>query len=394
MKIGIDACCWANKRGFGRFTRELLEALVKLDEANEYLFFIDSKTGRVDDFPSRAKLVVAPTAYSAVRAASADGRRSLSDLWAMTREVYKHKVDVFFFPTVYSYFPLLNRTKTVVTIHDMIADHHPDLVFPTRKSKFFWKLKQNLAIRQADLLATVSENSRKEIAEYFRIPKEKLRVISEAARPMFRTLPATNGLTSALAKYDLAPDETFLLYVGGISPHKNLKTLITAFARIVGHEASGQPKLILVGDYENDPFFSAYPDLRRQVSALGLDGKVFFTGFVPDEDLAYLYNAATMLVLPSFEEGFGLPAIEAMACGTPVAASHTGSLPEVLGDAGRFFDPSDADSMSAVIKSLLSDESARREMRDSGLARSQKFQWKRAAQETLAIFNELAGTDR
>lgn len=394
MKIGIDACCWANQRGFGRFTRELLDALLKLDEANEYLFFIDSKMSHYEDFPSRAKLVVARTENSAVNAASADGRRSLSDLWAMTREVYKHKVDVFFFPAVYSYFPLLNRTKTVVTIHDMIADHHPDLVFPSRKSKLFWKLKQNLAVRQADIIATVSENSSKEIAEYFRIPETRLRVISEAARPVFRVLPATNGFVSALAKYDLAPGEKFLLYVGGISPHKNLKTLITAFKRTHDSETVGQPKLILVGDYENDPFFSAYPDLRRQVSDFGLDEKVLFTGFVPDEDLAYLYNAATMLVFPSFEEGFGLPAIEAMACGTPVAASCTGSLPEVLGDAGRFFDPSDADSMSAVIKDLLADEPARRKMRDSGLARSQKFQWKRAAEETLAIFNELADNDR
>lgn len=391
MKIGIDACCWANKRGFGRFTRELLDALLKLDQANEYLFFIDSKTGLPEDFPSRAKVVVARTEYSAASAASADGRRSLGDLWAMTREVYKHKVDVFFFPAVYSYFPLLNRTKTVVTIHDMIADHYPDLVFPSRKSKFFWKLKQNLATRQADVIATVSENSRKEIAEYFRIPEARLRVISEAARPVFRTLPPTNGFVSVLAKYDLAPGEKFLLYVGGISPHKNLKTLISAFKRTHDSEAVDQPKLLLVGDYENDPFFSAYPDLRQQVSDLGLDGRVSFTGFVPDEDLAYLYNAATMLVFPSFEEGFGLPAIEAMACGTPVAASCTGSLPEVLGDAGRFFDPSDADSMSAVIKDLLADEPARQKMRDSGLARSQKFQWKRAAEETLAIFNELAG---
>lgn len=393
MKIGIDACCWANKRGFGRFTRELLEALLKLDEANEYLFFIDSETSRVEDFPSRAKLIVARTEYSAVNAASADGRRSLSDLWAMTREVYKHKVDVFFFPTVYSYFPLLNRTKTVVTVHDMIADHHPDLVFPSRKSKFFWKLKQNLAIRQADVVATVSENSRKEIAEYFRIPEAKMRVISEAARPVFRVLPPTNGFVSALAKYDLAPGDRFLLYVGGISPHKNLKALILAFKRTHDSETD-RPKLILVGDYENDPFFSAYPDLRRQVSDLGLDDRVLFTGFVPDEDLAYLYNAAMMLVFPSFEEGFGLPAIEAMACGTPVAASCTGSLPEVLGDAGRFFDPSDVDSMSAVIKDLLADEPERRKMRDSGLVRSQKFQWKRAAEETLAIFDELAGIDR
>lgn len=390
MKIGVDACCWANKRGFGRFTRELLNALLTLDGTNEYLFFADSKSGDAEDFPSRAKVVFARTDISAVRAASADGYRSPRDIWAMTREVYKHEVDVFFFPAVYSYFPLLNRTKSVVTVHDMIADHHPDMVFPSARSKFFWKLKQNLAIRQADVIATVSEYSRKEIAEYFRIPETRMRIISEAARPVFRPLPSSNGFVPTLAKYGLVPGETFLLYVGGISPHKNLTTLITAFRRILDSTEADRPKLVLVGDYKDDPFFSAYPELKRLVSALELGDHVLFTGFVADEDLAYLYNAATMLVFPSFEEGFGLPAVEAMACGTPVAASSTGSLPEVLGDAGRYFDPVDADSMSAVIKGLLADEPARRKMRDSGLIRAQKFQWKRAAEDTLAIFNELA----
>ncbi len=390
MKIGIDASCWANKRGFGRFTRELLIALLELDEANEYLFFVDSEMNHFDDLPTRAKLITARTEFSAVSAASADGRRSLRDIWAMTREVYKHKVDVFFFPAVYSYFPLLNRTKTVVTVHDLIADHHPELVFPSARSKFFWKMKQSLAFRQADVIATVSEYSKKEIAEYFRVPDARIRIISEAARPVFQPLSTTNGFASVLSKYGLALGESFLLYVGGISPHKNLKTLITAFDRILDAEGGDQPKLVLVGDYENDPFFSAYPELKRLVSDLGLDAKVVFAGYVDDEDLAHLYNAAAMLVFPSFEEGFGLPAVEAMACGTPVAASRAGSLPEILGDAGRYFDPSNVESMAAVIKGLLADKTARGKMRDLGLARSQKFQWKRAAEDAIAIFNELA----
>lgn len=389
MQIGIDACCWGNKRGFGRFTRELLEALLAIDDSNEYLFFIDSQTPDLDDMPARVKKVFAKTEFSQVKAAAADGRRSLNDLWAMSREVLKHKVDVFFFPAVYSYFPVLNRAKIVLTLHDVIADHHPDLIFPNAKSKFFWKLKQKVAIKQADLIATVSEYSKKEIIDYFHLPESRIRIISEAARPVFRVLPTDNGFVSTLAEYGLRLDERFLLYVGGISPHKNLNTLIDAFKRIADADLKRPLKLVLVGDYKDDPFFSAYPRLKTQVVELGLQEKVTFTGFIPDEDLACLYNAATLLVFPSLEEGFGLPAIEAMACGTPVAASKTGSLPEVLGHAGRFFDPAKVDEMAEVIDKVLNNEAMRRQMKADGVERSQKFRWKRAAEETLAIFNEL-----
>ncbi len=389
MKIGVDASCWGNKRGFGRFTRELLEALIEIDEENDYLFFIDSETDGIDDMPTRVRRISAKTSVSQVEAASADGRRSVKDLWAMSREVYRHDLDVFFFPAVYSYFPILNRTKVLLTLHDVIADHHPSLIFPNAQSKYLWKLKQNIAIKQADMIATVSEYSKKEIVKYFRLPESKIRLISEAARPVFKVLPTSNGFVSTLEKHGLSRDEHFLLYVGGISPHKNLNTLIDAFKRIVDSGTEDRLKLVLVGDYKDDPFFSAYPSLKAKVSDLELEEKVVFTGFIPDEDLAYLYNAATLLVFPSLEEGFGLPAIEAMSCGTPVAASKTGSLPEVLGSVGRYFDPMNPEEMAAVIGNVLRDESARQQMKEDGLKRSQNFLWKRAAEDTLAIFREL-----
>lgn len=389
MKIGIDASCWGNKRGFGRFTRELLDALVALDDVNEYLFFIDSETKDTDDMPERVRKVTAKTSHSQVEAASADGRRSLRDIWAMTRTVSKHDVDIFFFPAVYSYFPVLNRTRIVLTLHDVIADHHPELIFPNTQSRLLWKLKQNIAIKQADLIATVSEYSKNEISEYFGIPPSRMRIISEAARPVFKVLPKTNGFVSTLAKYSLDPGHRFLLYVGGISPHKNIATLISAYKQIADADRPDSPKLVLVGDYKDDPFFSAYPSLKKQVGELALDDKVIFTGFIPDEELAYLYNAATLLVFPSLEEGFGLPAMEAMACGTPVAASKTGSLPEVLGPVGRFFDPLNVNEMAAVIGNVLDNEPMRQQMSSYGIERANGFGWKKAAEDTLAIFEEL-----
>ncbi|MEO6589706.1 MAG: glycosyltransferase family 1 protein [Pyrinomonadaceae bacterium] len=390
MKIGVDATCWDNKRGFGRFTRELLEALLEVDTTNEYLFFVDADHSG-DAIPSKVTKVVAQTGISTIKAASADGRRSVKDLWAMSRQVMRHKVDIFFFPAVYSYFPIFNRTKIVVTLHDVIADHHPEFIFPNFKSKFFWKLKQNAAIRQADLIATVSDYSKRQITEYFGLPDSRLRIISEAARPVFKVLPPDAESRDVLARYQLKPDEKFLLYVGGISPHKNLTTLIDAFNRIDKNADQTKIKLVLVGDYQDDPFFSAYPALKKQVAELKLENSVVFTGFISDEDLTYLYNAAMLLVFPSLEEGFGLPAIEAMACGTPVAASNCGSLPEVLGTAGRFFDPRDSQDMAQVIERVLTDDGLRNAMKASGLERVKQFLWQKAAQDTLAVFNELAG---
>lgn len=384
MRIGVDASCWSNKRGFGRFTRELLEAVLAEDATNEYLFFVDRETAETDEFPAQVKKIVANTKFSPTQAASADSSRSVKDLWAMSRAVLNHKIDIFFSPAVYSYFPIFNRTKIIVTLHDVIADHHPELIFPNKKSHLFWKLKQNIAIRQANLILTVSENAKEQIIEYFHLPESRLRVITEAARAVFTVLPHDEQMNEALQRHHLKTDEKFLLYVGGISPHKNLNTLIDAFQRI------DNVKLVLVGDYKDDPFFSAYPSLKKQVEELGLTDKIIFAGFVEDVDLAYLYNAATLVVLPSLEEGFGLPAVEAMACGTPVAASNRGSLPEVLGDAGVFFEPLDVENMTDVIKQILNDKARREEMSRLGLNHSKQFMWKKAATDLLTVFNELA----
>lgn len=387
MRIGIDASCWGNKRGFGRFTRELLEAVLEIDNQNEYLFFIDANTAAETSLPEQVQTIAAQTETSQIKTA-ADGRRSVKDLLIMSREVWRHNLDVFFFPAVYSYFPIFNRTKIIVTLHDVIADHNPKLIFPNAKSKFFWKLKQNIAVRQSDLILTVSEYSKSQIKDYFKLSDSRLRVINEAARPVFKVLPRDGRMFETLEKFCLKSDDKFLLAVGGISPHKNLDGLVSAFKKL--SEKHSELKLVLVGDYKDDPFFSAYPSLKKQIAEANLDDKVIFTGFVSDEDLAVLYNAATLLVFPSFEEGFGLPAMEAMACGTPVAASDSSSLPEVLGEAGRFFDPRNMENMTNVIGEILSDVEILNQMKTSGLNRAQNFTWKKSARDTIAIFEEFA----
>lgn len=392
MRIGVDACCWSNKRGFGRFTRELLNTLVSVDQKNEYIFFVDKDTAETGDFPEGVKVMAAKTSIAPTKAASASGRRSFRDLWVMSRLVMKQEIDIFFFPAVYSYFPIYTDARIIVTIHDVIADLFPEMIFPKKTLKLFWKLKQYLANRQAHLILTVSEYSRQQIIEYFKIPESRVRTILEAPNKIFIPLSNNGEMSKVLGQYKLAPEQRFILYVGGISPHKNLQTLIEVYGQLIQNMQFSDVKLVFVGDYSGDSFFTNYHALKQQISKLGLEKRIIFTGFVHDRHLVYLYNAASLLVFPSFQEGFGLPAIEAMSCGTPVAASNKGSLPEVIGEAGCFFDPYNPGDILNTIQNLLSNNTLREKMRHCGLIRAKQFTWERAAMDMVSIFNELIET--
>lgn len=390
-RIGVDACCWSNRRGFGRFARELLSALVTSDKDREYIFFVDQDTAHACTFPPEARVVAASTDVAPTVAAAASGHRSLKDMWTLSRTVAREPLDLFFFPAVYSYFPIMNRCKIVVTIHDLIADHHPEHVFPNWKSKLFWKLKQNAALKQAHTILTVSNHAKQQIVAYFRIPESRVTTTTEGPNRTFTHLPFSDRTADILSRYGIKRHEPFVLYVGGISPHKNLSTLVEAFHRVTVDPGFGGHKLLLVGDYKGDVFFSHYDQLRADIDRRGLQGSVIFTGFVSDPELVELYNAAQAAVLPSLEEGFGLPAVEAMACGTPLICSDRGSLPEVVGQAGRLFHPGRPDELAAVLRQVLGNEGLRDSMRAAGLQRSRMFTWDAAAQSTLALFERILG---
>jgi glycosyltransferase involved in cell wall biosynthesis len=386
MHIAIDACCWSNLRGFGRFTRELVSHIVAEHPQHSYTLVVDRATAAASRLPAGARLEVVDTRESPTRAASAAGARSPLDLWRMARAAARIPADLFFFPAVYSYFPMLRRVPTVVTFHDAIAESHPRLIFPGARARVFWTAKSWLARRQADRMLTVSTHARARIAAAFGIPEASIDVVGEGPSDIFRPIRDLRALHAALDRYRLPAAQPLALYVGGISPHKNLDGLLHAAARL-----ANDVHLAIVGDHAGDSFYGCYPELLALRARLRLESRVTFTGFVPDEDLALLYNAATMLALPSLDEGFGLPAVEAMACGLPVAASRDGSLPEVLGAAGVFFDPRDHDAMAAALSRVLGDPKLRAELSAEGLRRAAQLTWSAAARDTVRLFERTVG---
>jgi glycosyltransferase involved in cell wall biosynthesis len=328
--------------------------------------------------------VVVDVGEAPSRAASAAGRRRVRDLLAMGRAVARAKVDLVYFPASYSFFPVWSVKHVVVTMHDTLALAHPELVFPTWQGRVSWAIKEHAAVRWADRIMTVSQAARSDLLAWFRLPEERVRVMTEGPDAAFRPRPSGPESDAALARHGVEPGARYVLYVGGLSPHKNLPRLLEAFARV---DLPGV-RLVLAGDL-GDVFHTHVPELRAAVARLGLGDRVHFPGFVPDDDLVYLYNRAYALAQPSLLEGFGLPPVEAMACGVPVLYSRAGSLPEVVGDAGLDFDPTDVAAMAEALGRLLGDPALRDRLAQLALRRARRFNWEASARALLDCFHEF-----
>jgi len=386
MRIGFDGGCLANRRGFGRFARQTLAALAAADHPHEFVVLVDRPSAEAVAVPSNMRRVVVGVRDAPSLAASSTGRRSVADLLAMGRAAAKARLDLLYFPATYSFFPVWNCRRVVVTMHDTLAVARPDLVFPTRGGRIAWALKEHLAAWRADRVMTVSESARRDLIAWFRLPSNKVRVMPEGPEACFEPRPHGEESDRALRRSGVEPGSRFLLYVGGLSPHKNLGRLVEAFARS-GLAGEGH-RLVLVGD-TGDVFHTHVPELRAAVERLGLGGSVHFTGYVPDPDLVYLYNRAEALAQPSLWEGFGLPVVEAMACGTPVVAAAAGSLPEVVGDAGLFFDPLDVGAMAGCLRRVADDPMLRAGLAGRAVRRAAHYTWPAAAEVLLDCFDEL-----
>ena len=381
MRIGIDLSSWSNGRGYGRFTRGLVSALVATAPRHEFVGFVDAPTARDHVLPPGVRIVAVDVGERPTRAASAGSRRSIRDLWAMGRAVGRSPVDVLFFPTLYTWFPARTRALVVLGIHDVIAEEYPDLVFPDRRRRRLWTWKSRLARRRADYVVTVSGYAARGIRERLGWPGERLWVVEEAPDPVFRPLAPRERRGEILRERGVDPRAPFVLYVGGMNPHKNLVRLVEALAAVRSEGA--ELELVLAGDVEEDPFTPGAGPLRARIAELGLADAVTFTGRLDDRVLVHFLNAALAVVLPSRAEGFGLPAVEGAACGTPALATRNSPLPEILDGGGVFFDPLDGRAIGDALRAVL-DPAERDRMGRAALHAASRLDWTRSARSLLA----------
>jgi glycosyltransferase involved in cell wall biosynthesis len=276
--------------------------------------------------------------------------------------------------------PLASPVPTVVTIHDMSLSMYP--AFHPARRVFLNRPLVDLAARRADAIITVSQSAKRDILRLYAIDPSRIHVVHEAAAPSFRPVRDRARLESVRRRYGLA--DRFILYVGTIEPRKNLPNLIEGFAR--RRRAGDLPhQLVCAG-----PYGWLSRDIDAQIERLHIREALRFTGYVPFDDLSALYSLAEMFVFPSIYEGFGLPVIEAMACGTPVVTGQVAALAEVGGSAVEQVERLDAESLGETLVRLARNPERRDQLALLAVQRSQAFSWARAARETLEVYRQAA----
>ena len=396
LRIGVDAACLANGRGYGRFTRELLAALV--DSAREHQFVLyadrDSLSTVGLDAPNVRVVHVAQN-VSPARAAAADGYRTPVDMLRLTRAVWQDRPDVFWSPSVYTYFPLPPGQPALVTIHDTIAERFPELTMPSRRARLFWKAKVQLALWQATLVLTVSDFAAAEIEEVLRVPRDRVRVAGEAAARTFQPSTVREAEDAARAAGVPAGCPWFT-YVGGFTPHKHVDRIVRAHGVLVGEaleRGAPVPYLVLVGTTSADNFHGVGSGIHEAIAQCGTSEFVRWTGFMPDEALCHLLTGTRALILASENEGFGLPAVEAAACGAPVVATTASPLPHLLAGGGFFVAPGDLEGLVAGMRTLL-DDGERDRRGHVALERAARLTWRASARATLSALHDVAALTR
>ncbi len=271
----------------------------------------------------------------------------------------------------------LRHTATVLTVHDLIFHHLPEHHKPL--NRWYLNLALPLFCRRADHIIAVSEATRRDLLNTYHLPFEKISVIYEAADPMF--VPQPPEVIEAVRQRYHLPGR-YLLYVGTVEPRKNLTFLLYAWEQL--YQGGEVPPLVITGQrgWLSGDFFAAleHSDYHQGV---------LLTGYVHADDLPAIYAGATAFVYPSLYEGFGLPPLEAMACGTPVACANTSSLPEVVGDAALKFNPKNLEAMVEALRRIANDEDLQEDLRARGFQRASEFSWDRAAQETVEVYRRI-----
>ena len=376
--IGIDASRATREQRTGTegYSLHLLRALLSLDTSNRYVLYFNTPP-RPGLLPDQAhvqqRVIPFPRLWTHLR---------------LSWEMLRHPPDVLFVPA--HVLPLIHPRRSVVTIHDLGYHYEPDAHPPRQRAYLEWATRYNA--QSATHIIADSQATKRDLVGILGIPPEKISVVYLGVEERFRPVQDAAQIAAAKAAYSIPGP--YILYVGTLQPRKNLARLVEAFGRVAraldtGYEGvtpydAGDPQrrlsLVLAGSKG-----WWYEDIFRTVQQMDLGSRVICPGYVKDDDLPALYSGADLFVLPSLYEGFGLPALEAMACGTPVVASNVSSLPEIVGDAGLLANPTDPADLARAMTRVLMDPARAAQMRERGLAQAKRFTWERCARETLEV---------
>ncbi len=369
MRIGVDyTAAVRQKAGIGRYVRELFRHVGEIDQENFYILVVP-RDSALHPLPSNFRYVRLPLT-----------ERMVYIFWQRLKvpipaEAFTGPLNLFHSPDFV--LPPLAFTPSILTIHDLSFLRLPEC-FTANLLNYLSRAVPR-SVRRADFILADSGNTLKDLVELMGVPSEKVEVLYAGVGENFKP---SDG-EKARVRYGLP--QRFILSLGTLEPRKNFPRLIQAFALLKENlKPRNDLKLVIAGRKG-----WLYDDIFKAVEECGLRGEVVFPGYVEEEDLPSLYSAAELFVYPSLYEGFGLPPLEAMACGVPVAASEAPPLPEILGDAALFFPPRDVEAMASAMEKALQDGELRRKLREKGFARSSLFSWDKSARKLLEIYQRL-----
>lgn len=376
MRILVDyTAAITQGAGIGRYTRSLVDALLRVDQQDRLTLYSAERPNGERGFPQAPNL--------RAKAGPLDNRR-MTILWHRLRaplpiEALAGRADVLHAPD-FSLPPSLGA-RTVVTIHDLAFMTHPECAVPSLRAYLNRVVPR--AVKRADHIIAVSQRTADDLVELLGVAPKKITVVHLGIDPSVRRVTDAAALVSAQERYGLSLP--FALAVGTIEPRKNFARLIAAFD-LARRQAGGPAQLVIAGRKG-----WLYDDVFESVERLGLGDAVRFLDYVPDADLATLYSLAAVVAMPSLYEGFGIPVVEAMACGVPVVASTGGSLPEIAGDAGLLAAPDDVPALADALARAVGNAGLRERLITAGYARARAFDWDAAARQHVAVYHAVAG---
>lgn len=374
MRIGIDVRELERGKatGIGRYLLNFLNYAPKIKPDWEFILFHNQYSEINLDAPNLRKVYIP---------------EELTIWWdqvKLSQYLKRESIDIFFSP--YYKAPLFAHCPVIITIHDII----PFIKYSTNSSdiqcspkKFALLIWSQFLANKATKIITVSQNSKKDIVKILKIPEDKIIIIPNSVEERYQPVNDKYIIGRVLRKYKI--NKSYILYVGNLKPSKNISGLIKEY-RYLSQDLRQLYQLVIVGKKDRN-----FKSLAYQARSLQIENNITFIDFVQEGDLSALYSGAELFVFPSFYEGFGLPPLEAMACGTPVITSNIASLPEVVGEAGILVDPHRVDEIKAAIIKVLADSALRSDLIKRGLERSRRFTPKKAADQILKIFVEVQG---